>query len=72
MKRDPNKLDVPTGWHPRYLDLMGKTGLSGAELARRVRVSENTASHWRTGKTEVPGAVIAYLELLATIRKAGA
>ncbi len=49
---------------------MSQTGLSGAELGRRVRVSENTVSRWRTGQTEVPGAVIAYLELLATIRKA--
>ena len=49
---------------------MAKCGLTGAQLARRVDVHESTVSHWRTGEHAAPGAVLAYLELLAAVRRA--
>ena len=63
-----SKVNKPT---PRYSDfpkLMADCELSGAELARRVDVFPSTVSTWMTGKSEPPGAVIAYLELLAWVR----
>lgn len=42
--------------------------MSQAELAVRVSVHENTVSKWMTGKTSVPGAVIAYLRLYRDVK----
>ena len=42
--------------------------MTGSELARRCRVHENTVTNWRTGRSPVPGAVFAYLELLAKVK----
>jgi DNA-binding transcriptional regulator YiaG len=41
-------------------------------LANRIDVYPSTVSTWTTGKTKTPGAVIAYLELLATIKRLAA
>jgi DNA-binding transcriptional regulator YiaG len=49
----------------RFANLMTECKLTNAALARRVDVAQSTVSHWRTGKHDVPGAVIAYLELYA-------
>jgi len=49
----------------RFANLMTQCKLTNAALARRVDVAQSTVSHWRTGKHDVPGAVIAYLELYA-------
>lgn len=48
--------------------LMNDCQLSGAKLAERVNVHPNTVANWRNGKTPIPGAVLAYLELLAKVR----
>lgn len=53
----------------RIADLMLRCKLSGAELGRRVDVHENTVRNWRNGHTVAPGAVFAYLELLASLRE---
>lgn len=38
-------------------------GWSQAELARRLYVHPNTVTGWATGRTKVPGPVVAYLGL---------
>jgi len=55
----------------RFPGLLGETGLTGAELAKRVDVHPNTVSQWKTGAVEPPGAVIAYLDLLAKVKALG-
>lgn len=51
----------------RLRQRLSDVGLSQAELARRMDVTERTVSLWTTGKGRVPGAVLAYLDLLAEI-----
>jgi transcriptional regulator with XRE-family HTH domain len=52
---------------------MADCSLTNAELAKRVGVFPSTVSAWTNGKTKkVPGSVIAYLELLATIKRLAA
>jgi hypothetical protein len=43
-------------------------GWSQAELARRVDVHVNTVSKWMTGKSRVPGAVLAYVRLSIKVK----
>jgi len=50
---------------------MAETGLTGAALAERVDVARSTVSSWTTGKVEPPGAVLAYLQLLAEVKRLG-
>lgn len=38
-------------------------GWNQADLARRLGVHRNTVSAWATGKVEIPGPVLAYLDL---------
>lgn len=52
----------------RITTLLETAKLTGAELARRVDVHPNTVSNWTSGKSDPPGAVIAYLELLIKVR----
>lgn len=47
-------------------DLLARSGLSRAELARRLRVHPATVSRWGE---EVPGYALAYLELYVSIRE---
>lgn len=54
----------------RFEMLMNDSELSQSELARRIEVSPNTVSNWATGKTKVPGAVLAYLTLLVRVKGA--
>jgi DNA-binding transcriptional regulator YiaG len=51
---------------------MADCSLTNAELAKRIDVFPSTVSAWTTGKRSTPGAVIAYLELLATIKRLAA
>ena len=63
--------DAAASLYPRNQDfrrLMREIAMKGAELARRVDVHPNTVSCWATDRSEVPGAVLAYLELLAKVR----
>ena len=48
--------------------LIKQCGLTNAALARKINVHQSTVSSWTTGRTESPGAVIAYLELRAKLR----
>lgn len=48
---------------------MSETGLTSAELAKRIKVSPNTVSGWMTRKHKIPGAAFAYVELLASISR---
>jgi transcriptional regulator with XRE-family HTH domain len=54
----------------RLKALMVDCDLTQAELSRRIDADKNTISHWVTGKHRVPGSVLAYLELLATVKAA--
>jgi DNA-binding transcriptional regulator YiaG len=54
---------------PNFKDLLRLCDISQSELAQRVDVYPSTVSAWANGKREVPGAVMAYLELLAAIRR---
>lgn len=60
------------GPHAQFVHLMKSCGVSNRVLADRVQVDPHTVSRWRTGKVEVPHAVIVYLELLLAVRRAGA
>jgi transcriptional regulator with XRE-family HTH domain len=71
MKANPNKQSAGASAFPKIVHLLKECGLNAAELARRVDVFPSTVSSWTTGKTATPGAVIAYLELLASIRRIG-
>jgi transcriptional regulator with XRE-family HTH domain len=53
----------------RLKSLLSECSLTGAELARRVDVHPNTVSAWMTGSRSIPGAVIAYLTLLAEVKR---
>lgn len=48
---------------------MDLAGLTNAELARRIECDPNTVSAWRTGGREPNGAALAYLSLLAEVRR---
>ena len=48
---------------------MAETGISQAELARKCDVAPSRVSAWATGKSKPPGAAIAYLRLLAAVRR---
>jgi len=50
--------------------LLAASGLSQAELARRIEVHPNTVSKWATGAVKAPGPVRAYLRLFAAVRGA--
>jgi DNA-binding transcriptional regulator YiaG len=54
--------------NPNFPTLLSDAGITASELARRIDVFPSTVSTWTTGKTTPPGAVIAYLELLAKVR----
>lgn len=56
--------------HHNISDLMRLCGFNKAELARRVDVHPNTVTKWCDGTTRVPGAVVAYLGLYATLKRA--
>jgi DNA-binding transcriptional regulator YiaG len=47
---------------------MADCDMTGAELARRVDVFPSTVSAWVNARTDVPGAVLAYLTLLSKVR----
>lgn len=66
--QNPNVAGGQHSGKPKIGRLLKDCGLSGAELARRVGVFPSTVSSWVTGRTESPGAVLAYLELLRSIR----
>lgn len=55
---------------PKIITLMAECEVSSADLARRVDVFPSTVSAWVTGKATPPGAVFAYLKLLAKVRSA--
>lgn len=40
---------------------------TGAELARKLKVTPKAVSEWRTGKRPVPGPVRAYVRLVAAV-----
>lgn len=65
MKKSP-------GWNDDFRNLMAEVGLSGAELAKRLDVTQGTVSSWKTGRTKPNGAAVAYLELLAKVRRLNA
>jgi transcriptional regulator with XRE-family HTH domain len=64
-----NVVALPYSVSPKIKVLMDECGITGAELARRIDVFPSTVSAWVGGKP-VPGAVIAYLELLTKVRSA--
>lgn len=55
------------GRYAGFPKLLAETGLSGADLARRVGVHPSTVSSWVKGSAKPPGAVIAYLRLLSAV-----
>lgn len=66
LPKDCDAASEPT--HKRLNKLLDDCGMSGALLARRVDVHSNTVTNWRNGHTEIPGAVFAYLALLAKVK----
>lgn len=48
--------------------LLRETGLNQSELAERIDTHANTISGWFTNKAKPPGAVLAYLRLLARVQ----
>lgn len=54
----------------KLVSMLADCNLTSAELARRVDVFPSTVSAWVTGKATPPGAVFAYLDLLAKVRSA--
>lgn len=49
-------------------EVVYRLGWSQAEFADRIGVHPNTVSKWMTGKTEVPGPVVAYVVLAAKVK----
>ena len=68
---DHGKCGLVVGRHHSFSDLMRESGLSQADIARRVGVHPNTVSAWSLGRHRVPVAVLAYLDLLIQVRRAG-
>ena len=63
--------NIASGQHARSTKLkalMADCDMTGAELARRVDVFPSTVSAWVNARTDVPGAVLAYLTLLSKVR----
>lgn len=54
---------------PNFKEMLKACDLSQSELAERLDVYPSTVSAWANGKREVPGAAMAYLELLFAIRR---
>jgi hypothetical protein len=46
-------------------------GWKGVDLARRIHVTEETVSRWRTGKRKPPTLLAAYLKLCVWIHEKG-
>lgn len=68
-RKNQRNANTASGPHLRFANLLAESGITGAELARRADVATSTVSHWKTGKHDVPGIVLAYLELLAAVRR---
>lgn len=52
-------------------DLLHAADIDRAELVRRLNVHPNSVANWGSARTKIPGPVIAYLKLLADVRKLG-
>jgi transcriptional regulator with XRE-family HTH domain len=50
-----------------FADLLTESGLSQAELARRMGVKPSSVTRWKT--TEVPKYAVSYLQLLVKVRR---
>lgn len=70
-KRHRNSDDAPGLYHNSAKQLrraLADCRITGAELGRRIDVHANTVTAWTSGKRPVPGAVMAYLDLLAKVK----
>lgn len=68
VKHHQNGDTGPSEYHHLLQKLMAECHMTGARLARAVDVHPNTVARWATGKAQVPGAVLAYLTLLAKVK----
>ena len=66
--RNPNERGSQHARFANIATLLKDCGLTSAELAKRIQVYPSTVSGWMTGRHKPPGAVIAYLSLLAQIK----
>ena len=48
---------------------LARLGWTGAELGRRLGVSGNTVSLWRTEKVPVPGYAVEYLRVMVLAKE---
>jgi len=67
-KRSATAPSAPDKRNAKFATAMAVSGLTNAELARIVEVHPVTVSHWRSGKHEVPGAVLAYIALYVGVK----
>lgn len=66
----PKKRDLPPRKGSSF-DLAGALKAAGwtkKEFAKRAGVHPNTVTAWVMGRREVPGIVVAYLDLIARLR----
>lgn len=53
----------------QFRTLLEQSGLSQAELARRLERSNKAVNDWNMGRVKPPGYVISWLEMRVGIRK---
>lgn len=66
--RNPNDRGGQASRIPNIATLLKDCDLTSAELSKRIKVYPSTVSGWMTGRHKPPGAVIAYLRLLAQVK----
>lgn len=71
MRAHHGKLDKDTALYRSYRVLVPELNITGADLAERTGYSKNAVSAWNTRKSPVPKVIVAYLELLAAVRRVG-
>lgn len=53
----------------RLREILEELDWSGAELSRRIGKHQNTVTWWMTNPTKVPTHVLAYLELVVSVKR---
>lgn len=55
-------------WQAEFADLLGLTGWTRPDLAKRLDVTRSTVSDWALGYRRMPGPVRAYMRLVCRIK----
>ena len=66
-KHSPEAVSTFATERSSFTELLAESGLSQAELARRMGVKPSSVTRWKT--TEVPKYAVSYLRLLVKVKR---